>query len=43
MGSNNTFTYCGQKMLYADTSYGPDSHEIFPEQYAKETWDKLPD
>ena len=30
-------------MLYADTSYGPDSHEIFPEQYAKETWNKLPD
>ena len=41
-GFKQSFTYCGQKMLYADTTYGPDSHEIFPKQYAKETWDKLP-
>ena len=32
-GFKQSFTYCGQVMLYADTSYGPDSHEIFPSEY----------
>ncbi len=41
-GFKQSFTYCGQKMLYADTTYGPDSHEIFPEQYVQETWDTVP-
>lgn len=41
-GFKTFLSYCGQSMLSADTSYGPDDHEIFPEQYYSGKWDTFP-
>ena len=36
------FSLCEQRILYADTSYLPDSQEIFPERYHSPDWIETP-